>query len=48
MKISQEILDEVALSEKEYKLIVQQLGREPGGMALKDKILNAKQKKGKI
>jgi len=34
MNISKEILDEVALSEKEYELIVQQLGREPGGMAL--------------
>jgi len=33
MKISKEILGEVALSEKEYKLIVQQLGREPGEMA---------------
>jgi len=29
VNISKEILDEVALSEKEYKLIVQQLGREP-------------------
>jgi hypothetical protein len=34
MKISKEILGEVALSEKEYKLIVQQLGRELGVMAL--------------
>ncbi len=37
MNISKKILNEVALSEKEYKLIVQQLGREPGRMALKDK-----------
>ena len=37
MNIAKEILDEVALSEKEYKLIVQQLGREPGEMVLKDK-----------
>ena len=36
MNIAKEILDEVALSEKEYKLIVQQLGQELGGMALKD------------
>jgi phosphoribosylformylglycinamidine synthase II len=34
MNISQEILDEVALSEKEYKLIVQQLGREPNEVEL--------------
>ena len=34
MNISKEILDEVALSEKEYKLIVQQLGREPNGVEL--------------
>jgi len=37
MNISKEILDKVALSEREYKLIVQQLGREPGRMVLKDK-----------
>jgi len=37
MKISKEILGEVALSEKEYKFIVQQPGRELSGMALKDK-----------
>jgi hypothetical protein len=37
MNIFKEILDKVALSEKEYKLIVQQLGREPGEIALKDK-----------
>ena len=37
MNISKKILNEVALSEKEYKLIVQQLGREPGRMVLKDK-----------
>jgi len=37
VNISKEILDEVALSGKGYKLIVQQLGRELGGMALKDK-----------
>ncbi len=29
MNISKEILDKVALSEKEYRLVVQQLGREP-------------------
>ncbi|HUW46019.1 MAG TPA: phosphoribosylformylglycinamidine synthase subunit PurL [Dehalococcoidia bacterium] len=34
MNISKEILDEVALSEKEYKLIVQQLGREPSEVEL--------------
>ncbi len=34
MNISKEILDEVALSEKEYKLIVQQLGREPNEVEL--------------
>jgi hypothetical protein len=34
VNISKEILGEVSLSEKEHKLIVQQLGREPGGMAL--------------
>lgn len=37
MNISKEILDAVALSEKEYKLIVQQLRRELGGVALTDK-----------
>jgi len=34
VNISKEILDEVALSEKEYKLIVQQLGREPNEVEL--------------
>jgi phosphoribosylformylglycinamidine synthase len=34
MNISKEILDEVALSEKEYELIVQQLGREPNEVEL--------------
>jgi phosphoribosylformylglycinamidine synthase II len=34
MNISKEILDEVALSEREYKLIVQQLGREPNEVEL--------------
>ena len=34
MNISEEILDEVALSEKEYELIVQQLGREPNDVEL--------------
>jgi len=34
MNISNRILDEVALSEKEYKLIVQQLGREPNEVEL--------------
>ncbi|MCK4843521.1 MAG: hypothetical protein KAS83_00915, partial [Dehalococcoidia bacterium] len=34
MNISKEILDEVALGEKEYKLIVQQLGREPNEVEL--------------
>ncbi|HEU65751.1 MAG TPA: phosphoribosylformylglycinamidine synthase subunit PurL [Chloroflexi bacterium] len=34
MNISKEILDEVALSEKEYELIVQQLGREPSEVEL--------------
>lgn len=38
MNIGKEILDEVALGEgeKEYKLIVQKLGRELGRMALSD------------
>jgi hypothetical protein len=36
MNISKKILDEVALSEKEYKLIVQQLGRGPDRMTLSD------------
>jgi hypothetical protein len=36
MNISKEILDKIALSEKEYKLIVQQLRQEPGEMALTD------------
>ena len=34
MTISKGILDEVALSEKEYELIVQQLGREPNEVEL--------------
>ncbi len=34
MTISKEILDKVALSEKEYGLIVQQLGREPNEVEL--------------
>ena len=34
MNISKEILDEVALGEKEYRLIVQQLGREPNEVEL--------------
>lgn len=34
MTISKEILDKVALSEKEYNLIVQQLGREPNEVEL--------------
>ena len=34
MNVSKEILDEVALTEKEYELIVQQLGREPGEVEL--------------
>jgi phosphoribosylformylglycinamidine synthase len=34
VNISEEILDEVALSEKEYELIVQQLGREPNDVEL--------------
>jgi phosphoribosylformylglycinamidine synthase II len=34
VNISKEILDEVALSEKEYGLIVQQLGREPNEVEL--------------
>ncbi len=34
MTISKETLDEVALSEKEYHLIVQQLGREPNEVEL--------------
>ena len=34
MNICKEILDEVALSAKEYKLIVQQLGREPNDVEL--------------
>jgi phosphoribosylformylglycinamidine synthase II len=34
VNISKEILDKVALSEKEYKLIVQQLGREPNKVEL--------------
>ena len=34
MNISKETLDKVALSEKEYRLIVQQLGREPNEVEL--------------
>jgi len=34
MSISKEILDEVALSEEEYELIVQRLGREPNEVEL--------------
>jgi hypothetical protein len=34
MNIAKEVLEEVASSEKEYKLIVQQLGRELGRIAL--------------
>jgi phosphoribosylformylglycinamidine synthase len=34
VNISKEILDEVALSEKEYELIVQQIGREPNEVEL--------------
>ena len=43
MNISKEILDEVALSEKEYKLIVQQLGREPNELALKGVVVVSNQ-----
>ena len=34
MPISKEALDEIALSEKEYELIVQRLGREPNEVEL--------------
>ena len=34
MNISKEILNELALSEEEYKLIVQRLGREPNRLEL--------------
>ena len=34
MPISKEILDEIALSQKEYQLIVEQLGREPNEVEL--------------
>ena len=36
MDIAKEVLDEVALSEKEYKLIVQRLERELGMITLTD------------
>jgi phosphoribosylformylglycinamidine synthase II len=34
MPVSKEVLDEIALSEKEYELIVQRLGREPSKVEL--------------
>src|SRR4030042_6562943 len=34
MPVSKEVLDEVALSESEYQLIVQKLGREPSAVEL--------------
>ena len=34
MPVSKETLDEVALSEKEYQLIVEKLGREPSEVEL--------------
>ncbi len=34
MPISKEVLDEIALSKKEYELIVQRLGHEPTTMEL--------------
>ena len=36
MNMAREIVDGVTVNEKEYRLIVQ-LGREPQGIALKDK-----------